>query len=212
MAVSRPRTTPNPPPLHPVNTGSWLNTIEDIPGIGQIVSLFDPGGSKGTVGGLSNQASGAIDKATGIPNIPSTVQTVAGDVESLTSGAVSDLGSFLKFIAWLFNPINLLRVVEFATGLFLFTLGFAATIQGIRESHGRFYGYGGVFRRSFVGRRLNLHRMTDVERVRYGGGRQGGSQRAGRGEYQRSEQRPRRRRERDRRRNSQGYRGKQRGN
>jgi hypothetical protein len=43
--------------------------------------------------------------------------------------AVSDVGSFLRWIAWIFHPRNLLRIVEFTAGAGLMALGFWTTVK-----------------------------------------------------------------------------------
>ena len=168
-SYSRPRTTPLPssPQLKPVNTGGgFLSTLEDIPGVGQLVALFDPS-SGGTVGGLANKASGAADKALGIPNVPQDVTNVANTVEQTAASAVSDVGTFLKFIAWIFTPINLLKIAVGATGILFFTLGLAFMAK---SSSGR--SSSGVVRQFVMNRgmlhveRERTHRHGVVERER----------------------------------------------
>lgn len=46
---------------------------------------------------------------------------------------ISSVVDFLKWIAWLFNPINWLRMVEFVTGLILLLVGFWALLSGSRS-------------------------------------------------------------------------------
>ena len=55
--------------------------------------------------------------------------------------AVSDLGTFLKWIAWLFAPRNILRVVEFNTGAGLMVVGIVLAVKGYRSGGGRGSSY-----------------------------------------------------------------------
>lgn len=52
------------------------------------------------------------------------------------SGAVHDTKDFLKILAWIINPINILRMVELLIGLVLMAFGFQAMLQAYGESHG----------------------------------------------------------------------------
>lgn len=56
-----------------------------------------------------------------IPNIPGVPDPFK--IFGEASSAVSDLGTFLKWIAWLFSPRNILRIVEFLAGAGLMAIG-----------------------------------------------------------------------------------------
>lgn len=57
-----------------------------------------------------------------------------GKVFSGPLGAVKDVGSFLKWIAWIFSPLNILRVVEFTTGLTIMGIGLHTAVEFHRNA------------------------------------------------------------------------------
>lgn len=67
----------------------------------------------------------------GIPGIPSIPNPL--DLFKDAAGVVNDTKDFLKWIAWIFHPRNVLRVVEFFTGLTLIILGIHTAIQVHRD-------------------------------------------------------------------------------
>lgn len=65
-------------------------------------------------------------------SVVNTAEQLGSDIAApfeAAAGAVSDLSTFLKFIAWMFTPVNLLRVAEGATGLMLLILGLASMLK-----------------------------------------------------------------------------------
>lgn len=77
----------------------------------------------------------APNKVTGVPGngvafTPTDISpTNTGGVFSDVANAVTDVTDFLKFLGWIFYPLNWLRAVEFLTGLFLFSLGIRPYLQ-----------------------------------------------------------------------------------
>lgn len=47
----------------------------------------------------------------------------ASTIVSSTGSVISSIGDFFSYIAWIFHPLNILRVVEFITGANLFLVG-----------------------------------------------------------------------------------------
>jgi hypothetical protein len=72
-------------------------------------------------------------------------------VSDLVSG-ISDVGSFLKFLGWLINPANILRMVEFLVGLALMAFGIQAAVQGRGESREGYETGEAAISRSGLGR------------------------------------------------------------
>lgn len=75
----------------------------------------------------------------------------AGGLYGEVAGGISDVAGFLKFVAWIFHPRNLLRAAEFVTGLILMGFGLQASMQAFRESRGsgrQRSGLGRVVRRA----------------------------------------------------------------
>lgn len=61
---------------------------------------------------------------------------------SQVSSAVTDVGSFLSFIAWIFSPITLLRAVEFLTGIAIMGFGIETAFKSVPSQQRR--GLGGA--------------------------------------------------------------------
>lgn len=68
------------------------------------------------------------------------------------SGAVNGVGDFLKLLAWIINPVNILRMVEFLVGLTLMSFGFQAMLQAYGEGKEGFVTSEGSLSRSGLGR------------------------------------------------------------
>lgn len=82
-----------------------------------------------------------------IDDIPNPLDVVKG----LTSG-VSDIVGFLKILAWVINPANILRMVEFLLGLGLMAFGIQAAMQGRGEKADAFSTGEAAISRSGLGR------------------------------------------------------------
>jgi hypothetical protein len=67
-----------------------------------------------------------------IPNLPSIPDPFK--VFGEAGAAVNDLGTFLKWVAWLFSPKNILRIVEFVTGAGLMLVAAYFASQGFKSS------------------------------------------------------------------------------
>lgn len=61
---------------------------------------------------------------------------------SQVSSAVTDVSSFLSFIAWIFSPLTLLRAVEFLTGIAIMGFGLETLIKAIPGQQRQ--GFGGA--------------------------------------------------------------------
>jgi hypothetical protein len=82
-----------------------------------------------------------------------------------TKNAINDAADFLKWIAWIFHPRNLLRVVEFSVGMSLIVTGIITAIQvhkGDETSVGR--AARTAVEVSPPGRALRLKRAASVGR------------------------------------------------
>lgn len=77
----------------------------------------NPFGSGGILGG-----------PTILPGVPNPL-SIFGEAQA----AVNDVGTFLKWISWIFSPRNILRVVEFVSG---FTLILVAIYLGAKDRRG----------------------------------------------------------------------------
>jgi hypothetical protein len=64
-----------------------------------------------------------------LPGIPDPFK-IFGEASS----AVNDLGTFLKWVAWLFSPKNILRIVEFVTGSALLLIAAYFSAQGFKRA------------------------------------------------------------------------------
>jgi len=85
----------------------------------------------------------------------STAETVRGTGMSIADAIGSNL-DFLKWISWIFNPLNLLRAVEFLTGLAFVFYGLNVLMHRAmhRSTHRTTFGgtLMGLFRKTPVGR------------------------------------------------------------
>lgn len=111
---------------------AWLTSITTAPSRTAPANVGSTGSGTQTVGIVSSLTAPftwALGQA------ESTVNSI-GNTFTGAADAISDVGDFLKFIAWIFNPVNILRAVEFLSGLGLMALGFHAVIQTSRGSGG----------------------------------------------------------------------------
>lgn len=83
----------------------------------------------------------------GIPLLPNPL-----DFFKNVSGSVNSVVDFLKLLAWIINPVNILRAVEFLVGLALMTFGFQAMLQAYGERKEGFSTSENPISRSGLGR------------------------------------------------------------
>jgi Lysozyme like domain len=83
----------------------------------------------------------------GIDSIPNPLDLFSG----LSSG-VNDVVDFLKILAWILNPANILRMVEFLFGVALMGFGLQAALQARGEKLEGFQTSEGALTRSGLGR------------------------------------------------------------
>jgi len=84
---------------------------------------------------------------------PSTPTYPGAHYDQGPLGAISDTLDFLKFISWLFHPLNILRAVEFLTGMtFIYV--------GLRELMGIMRRSSATHRTSLVGSITGLFKKT----------------------------------------------------
>lgn len=82
-----------------------------------------------------------------IDDIPNPLDLFNG----LSSG-INDIVGFLKLLAWIINPVNILRMVEFLLGIGLMSFGIQAAVQGRGESAEGFSTGEAAISRSGLGR------------------------------------------------------------
>lgn len=58
-----------------------------------------------------------------LPDLPNPLQLFKD-----AGATVNSVGDFLKWIAWIFHPLNILRVVEFISGMQIIIMGFVAVL------------------------------------------------------------------------------------
>lgn len=85
-------------------------------------------------------------------NPPETGGQVPGNVFNAIGDALSAPLDFLKLIAWIFHPRNILRGVEFLTGVILIGFGLWAAVQGRGERSEGFATSESALSRSGLGR------------------------------------------------------------
>lgn len=68
------------------------------------------------------------------------------------SGSVNSVSDFLKILAWVINPVNILRMVELVVGLVLMGFGFQAMMQAYGERREGFITSENPLSRSGLGR------------------------------------------------------------
>lgn len=81
-----------------------------------------------------------------------TTAALGGGLFAATASAITSPLDFLKFIAWIFHPRNILRAVEFVVGITLMVFGFHAALQGRGEKIEGFSTSEGALTRSGLGR------------------------------------------------------------
>jgi hypothetical protein len=78
---------------------------------------------------------GDADPINQIPSpIPPSVGNTGGGFLGDISGAISGVTDFLKFISWIFHPLNLLRAVEFITGIATMFYGLHVMLGTMRRN------------------------------------------------------------------------------
>lgn len=113
-------------------------------------SYVTEGDPSGSAGGGTAGAQPAFFGIPGTPNIPSIpglpgIPGLGGggpfggswnplSIFNEAEHAVSDVGTFLKWIAWLFHPRNILRIVEFTAGGVLLVVGLRFLLEGLRST------------------------------------------------------------------------------
>lgn len=93
-----------------------------------------PGGDASSGSGSSNGSGDTSGPDTELvafwdhlPSIPNPLNLYKGATK-----AINGVGDFLKWIAWIFHPLNILRIVEFWAGFNLLIMGFIAIIMSWR--------------------------------------------------------------------------------
>lgn len=150
--------------------------------------------------GQPTASSGRHKISTHLGQAPDVGSSTAEGVRSGVTTLADSIGSsldFLKWIAWIFHPLNLLRGVEFLTGLALMFYGLNTLMHGMRRSSATHRTtVTGMFRSLFnktpVGRATQIRRarrrgrragQVQAERdVAYRGARQERARRAGAGQ------------------------------
>lgn len=92
-----------------------------------------------------------LDPLSGIPGVPSILPNPLHFFKSV-SGSINSAVDFLKLLAWIINPVNILRMVEFLVGLALMAFGFQAMLQAYGERREGFITSEGALSRSGLGR------------------------------------------------------------
>lgn len=115
---------------------SFLGTASGaIPTFGRTRPGGQPAGQSSTFGSMSAQYDGYLQESTNIGSdsgglsIPNPLDLFSGPADAI--GAVVD---FLKWIAWIFHPRNILRVVEFITGATIMLVGVHTMVQVYRDA------------------------------------------------------------------------------
>lgn len=118
----------------------------------------------GTLFSGGGAAAGAADAAvdTGVGAAPAAAAAggtgagaagvAAGGLFAASSGGITSVLDFLKFIAWIFHPQNILRAVEFIVGVILMIFGFHTALQARGERIEGFSTSEGALSRSGLGR------------------------------------------------------------
>lgn len=97
---------------------SLLGDIENA--VTSTLNRFAPLPFVGGAGSAAKTGVGAVES--GVKD----ASTVINDAGS----AISSVGDFLSYIAWIFHPLNILRVVEFLAGMNLFLVGIYLLTRG----------------------------------------------------------------------------------
>lgn len=111
-------------------TPAGANPVQDTPSILDPLDAFGAGGS-----GIKVATSGIV----------------GGPFSSISKAITSTL-DLLKLMAWLFDPKNWLRSVEFVAGIILIGFGFWAAVQSFGERRERYAPDEDVISRSGLGR------------------------------------------------------------
>lgn len=93
---------------------------------------------------FANYRIGPLGGLPGIPNPLDLFKPLADSVDSVVD--------FLKILAWIINPVNILRAVEFLVGLTLMAFGLQAMMQAYGEKKEGFVTSEGALSRSGLGR------------------------------------------------------------
>lgn len=111
-------------------------------------AVIPPLGSAGAAVAGGADAAGTTAAGGVIP----TSALGAGGLFAASAAAITSPLDFLKFIAWIFHPQNILRAVEFVVGLILMIFGFNAALQARGERIEGFSTSEGALTRSGLGR------------------------------------------------------------
>src|SRR5215469_15705073 len=118
--------------LTPVPTGI-LGQIRNALNAGGVLTTIGPGATLDTIGGGAG-AAGAADAAAGAGGASLGTKIAGGLGLAGVAGGIGSSLDFLKWIAWIFHPNNILRAVEFLTGLVLMFYGMQQLLGGMRRS------------------------------------------------------------------------------
>lgn len=96
---------------------------------GKVIGISGPSAGQvpGVPGGSSPNYPGAVPP-------PSPTQVGVPNPVAALADAINGIVDFLKFIAWIFHPVNLLRAVEFLTGIGLMFYGLSVLVKGAVRS------------------------------------------------------------------------------
>jgi hypothetical protein len=118
--------------------GGILDSTAAVAGLGDTA-----GAAADASGTAAGAAGGGTAGAAGIG---------AGALFGVIGAAITSPLDFLKFIAWIFHPRNILRAVEFLIGAVLMVFGFNAALQARGERIEGFSTSQGALSRSGLGR------------------------------------------------------------
>lgn len=126
---------------HPFDPSTASALIQDIL---PVAVLAAPAAAEAGAGAAARSAAQSAN------NLPTAVKgaALAGGV----AAAITSPLDFLKFIAWIFHPRNILRAVEFLVGIALMIFGFNAALQARGEKIEGFSTSEGAITRSGLGR------------------------------------------------------------
>ena len=121
--------------------------------VGGIVdSLLGGIGTAGAETAAADATTGAAEAGTAGGGAAGAAGIGAGGLAAATAAAITSPLDFLKLIAWIFHPQNILRAVEFVVGIILMIFGFHAAMQARGEKIEGFTTSEGALTRSGLGR------------------------------------------------------------
>ena len=128
-----------PAPFDPSTASAIIQDILPVAAIAAVAAGPAAGAAAGAAGSGASAVAGS-----------SAVQGAA--LFSVIGAAITSPLDFLKFIAWIFHPRNILRAVEFLIGAVLMIFGFNAALQARGERIEGFASSQGALSRSGLGR------------------------------------------------------------